>query len=63
MIFGVDFVVSWVSQFTTLLPGDIILTGTPGGVGINGKPAEFLQVGDVIECNVERIGSVLNKVA
>jgi 2-keto-4-pentenoate hydratase/2-oxohepta-3-ene-1,7-dioic acid hydratase in catechol pathway len=61
-VFGVDFVVSWVSQFSTLLPGDIILTGTPGGVGTNMKPKQFLKVGDVVECRVEGIGSVVNKI-
>jgi len=61
-VFGVDAVVSWVSQFCTLLPGDIILTGTPPGVGAFMKPPQFLQVGDVVECKIEKIGSVVNKI-
>jgi len=61
-VFGVDDVVAWVSQFSTLLPGDIILTGTPPGVGAFMKPPQFLQVGDIVECKVEKIGSVINKV-
>jgi len=62
-VFGVDEVVSWVSKFTTLLPGDIILTGTPPGVGAFQKPVpQFLKVGDTVECKVEKIGSVFNKV-
>jgi len=43
LVFGVAEVVSWISQFTTLLPGDIILTGTPPGVGVFMKPPEFLK--------------------
>ena len=61
-VFGVDDVVSWVSQFTTLLPGDLILTGTPPGVGAFMKPPQFLKVGDIVECKVENIGSVVNKI-
>jgi len=62
LVFGVDEVVSWISQFSTLLPGDVILTGTPPGVGVFMKPPQFLHVGDVVECKVEKIGSVINKV-
>ena len=61
-MFGVDEVVAWVSQFSTLLPGDIILTGTPPGVGAFMKPPQFLKVGDVMECNIEKIGSVVNHI-
>merc|ERR1711953_341814 len=62
-VFGVPEVISWVSQFTTLLPGDIILTGTPPGVGAFIKPQpQFLKVGDVVECRVENIGTIVNKV-
>ena len=61
-MFGVDEVVTWVSQFSTLLPGDIILTGTPPGVGAFMKPPQFLKVGDVMECNIEKIGSVVNHI-
>lgn len=61
-VFGVDAVVAWVSQFSTLLPGDLILTGTPPGVGAFMKPPQFLNVGDVVECKIEKIGSVVNKI-
>ena len=61
-MFGVDAVVAWVSQFSTLLPGDLILTGTPPGVGAFMKPPQFLNVGDVVECKIEKIGSVVNKI-
>ena len=59
---GFAIVVSWISQFSTLLPGDLILTGTPPGVGVFMKPPQFLKVGDVVECKIEKIGSVVNKV-
>jgi len=62
LVFGVGEVVAWVSQFTTLLPGDIILTGTPPGVGVFMKPPQFLQKGDVVECKVEGIGCIVNTV-
>jgi len=62
-VFGVPEVISWVTQFMTLLPGDIILTGTPPGVGAFIKPKpQFLKVGDVVECQVENIGTIVNKV-
>ena len=57
LIFGVQDVVSYTSQFMTLLPGDIISTGTPPGVGMGMKPPRFVQPGDVIELGIERLGS------
>merc|ERR1711935_25953 len=63
MVFGVGEVVAWVSQFATLLPGDIILTGTPPGVGAFLKPEPvFLKRGDVVTCRVDKIGAVVNKI-
>ena len=56
MIFGIPQVISYVSQFMTLLPGDIISTGTPSGVGFGRKPPRFLQAGDVIESGIEGLG-------
>ena len=53
MIFGVAEIVSYMSQFMTLLPGDIIATGTPSGVGMGMKPQRFLAEGDVMELEVE----------
>ena len=47
----------------TLLPGDVILTGTPPGVGFFAKPPQFLKSGDVVECEIEKIGILRNQVA
>jgi 2-keto-4-pentenoate hydratase/2-oxohepta-3-ene-1,7-dioic acid hydratase in catechol pathway len=58
MIFGVANLVSYISQFMTLLPGDIITTGTPPGVGLGQKPEPwYLRPGDVIELGIDRLGS------
>lgn len=62
MIFNVPFLVSYISQFMTLLPGDVISTGTPAGVGAGCKPPRFLQHGDVLEYSVEGLGACRNKV-
>ena len=56
MIFGVAKVVSYVSQFMTLLPGDVITTGTPPGVGMGMKPPRFLKQGDVMTLGIEGLG-------
>jgi 2-keto-4-pentenoate hydratase/2-oxohepta-3-ene-1,7-dioic acid hydratase in catechol pathway len=53
MIFPVTHLVSHISQFMTLMPGDVIATGTPAGVGMGCKPPRFLRPGDVLECGVE----------
>ena len=55
-IFDVPFVVSYVSQFMTLLPGDVISTGTPAGVGLGFKPPVYLKAGDVVELGIEGLG-------
>jgi 2,4-didehydro-3-deoxy-L-rhamnonate hydrolase len=62
MIFGVPTLVSYVSQFMTLLPGDIISTGTPAGVGLGMKPAKYLQPGDVVELGIEGLGESRQRV-
>ncbi|XP_055376510.1 fumarylacetoacetate hydrolase domain-containing protein 2 [Condylostylus longicornis] len=62
MIFKIDEMISYLSQMITLEPGDVILTGTPGGVGAHRKPPEFLKVGDVVESEIEGIGKISNKV-
>lgn len=62
LVFGTQALVSWVSKFCTIKPGDIILTGTPPGVGIFKNPPEFLQKGDVVECVIEKIGSIKNRI-
>lgn len=56
MIFPVAALVSHISQFMTLLPGDVIATGTPAGVGMGCKPPRYLRSGDVLECGVEALG-------
>jgi 2,4-diketo-3-deoxy-L-fuconate hydrolase len=56
MIFEVPYLVSYISQFMTLLPGDIISTGTPAGVGLGFKPPLFVKPGDVIELGIEGLG-------
>lgn len=57
LIFNVPFVVSYISQFMTLLPGDIISTGTPAGVGLGFNPQIYLKPGDVVELGIEGLGS------
>jgi 2-keto-4-pentenoate hydratase/2-oxohepta-3-ene-1,7-dioic acid hydratase in catechol pathway len=56
LIFGVPFLVSYLSRFMTLLPGDMISTGTPGGVGMGSKPQVFLRPGDVCTLSVAGLG-------
>ncbi|WP_342330286.1 fumarylacetoacetate hydrolase family protein [Pedobacter sp. FW305-3-2-15-E-R2A2] len=56
-IFNVPFVVAYVSQFMTLLPGDVISTGTPAGVGLGFKPPVYLKEGDVVELGIDGLGT------
>ena len=62
LLFGVAYIVSELSQGMTLKPGTIIATGTPAGVGMGFNPPKFLKPGDVVECSVEGIGSIINPV-
>lgn len=62
MVFKTEELIAWVSQFVTLYPGDIILTGTPPGVGVFRKPPVFLKKGDEVQCEIEEIGAIVNKV-
>ena len=55
-IFNIQQVVSHISQFMTLLPGDIISTGTPFGVGLGLTPPKYLKAGDVVELGIEGLG-------
>lgn len=57
MIFDVPTLVSYVSEFMTLLPGDVISTGTPAGVGLGHDPPVYLNEGDVVECGIDKLGS------
>jgi 2-keto-4-pentenoate hydratase/2-oxohepta-3-ene-1,7-dioic acid hydratase in catechol pathway len=57
MVFGVGMLVSYLSQFMTLLPGDVISTGTPAGVGLGMKPEpQYLKIGDVVELGIDGLG-------
>ena len=56
MIFGIKKIVSYLSEIMTLMPGDVIATGTPPGVGMGMKPPKFLNVGDVVTLGIEGLG-------
>ncbi len=56
MVYGVAHLVSYLSQFMTLHPGDVISTGTPPGVGLGMKPPRYLKAGDVVELGIEGLG-------
>ena len=56
MVYGVAFLVSYLSQFMSLHPGDVISTGTPPGVGLGMKPPRYLRPGDVVELGIEGLG-------
>ncbi len=62
MIVDVRSAIEYFSSFTRLLPGDLIATGTPGGVGSARTPPVWLQPGDVIEVSIERVGTIRNRV-
>jgi 2-keto-4-pentenoate hydratase/2-oxohepta-3-ene-1,7-dioic acid hydratase in catechol pathway len=62
MIFGCAKIVAYCSQFMTLLPGDVIITGTPGGVGVARKPQEFLRAGDTVQLKIARLGEQTQRV-
>lgn len=57
LIFKIPFIISYVSQFMTLLPGDVISTGTPAGVGLGMNPQIYLKPGDVVELGIDGLGS------
>ena len=61
LIFKVPFLVSYVSRFMTLLPGDIISTGTPAGVGLGFKPPIYLKAGDTMELGIDGLGVSIQK--
>jgi len=56
MIFNMNFILSYLSNFMSLQPGDIVTTGTPPGVGMAMKPATYLQVGNKLKLNIEGLG-------
>ncbi|MGA2035055.1 MAG: fumarylacetoacetate hydrolase family protein [Thermoguttaceae bacterium] len=61
-IFGIEEVISYASRVCTLSPGDLVFTGTPGGVGFARTPPVFLKPGDVVEVEIERLGVLRNMV-
>jgi 2-keto-4-pentenoate hydratase/2-oxohepta-3-ene-1,7-dioic acid hydratase in catechol pathway len=61
LIFGIDYLISYISQRITLEPGDVITTGTPNGVGAFRNPPIFMKPGDVIEVEIEKIGILRNR--
>jgi 2,4-diketo-3-deoxy-L-fuconate hydrolase len=62
MIFDVPTIVSYLSEFMTLLPGDVISTGTPAGVGLGMDPPQYLKPGDVVELGIEGLGESQQRV-
>jgi 2-keto-4-pentenoate hydratase/2-oxohepta-3-ene-1,7-dioic acid hydratase in catechol pathway len=56
MIFGIPRIISYLSEFMTLLPGDVVSTGTPAGVGMGRRPPRFLKPGDVVETGIANLG-------
>jgi 2-keto-4-pentenoate hydratase/2-oxohepta-3-ene-1,7-dioic acid hydratase in catechol pathway len=63
MIFNVPYILSYISRYMTLEPGDVIATGTPEGVGCFRKPPLYLQRGDVVRIEVAKIGILENTIA
>jgi acylpyruvate hydrolase len=63
MVFSVPFLISYVSSLATLEPGDLLLTGTPAGIGCNRRPPVFLQAGDQVSVEIDGIGRLTNAVA
>jgi 2-keto-4-pentenoate hydratase/2-oxohepta-3-ene-1,7-dioic acid hydratase in catechol pathway len=61
MVFSVPFLISYVSALATLEPGDLLLTGTPAGIGCNRKPPVFLKPGDEVSVQIEGIGTLTNR--
>ena len=62
LIFGIEELVSYISRFMTLYPGDVIQTGSPAGVAFFMKPQRFLRDGDLVRCEVEGLGAIENRV-
>lgn len=62
LIFKTEYLINWCSRFVTLHPGDIILTGTPPGVGCFRKPQLWLKIGDDVECEIDGIGVIKNRI-
>ena len=63
LIFNIPALIEYISRSITLNPGDVILTGTPPGVGFARKPPVFLQSGDKMEVEIERVGTLVNQIS
>jgi len=62
MIFDIPEQIAYISSFTALKPGDVIVTGTPGGVGFARTPPEFMKVGDTVEVEITGVGTLRNTI-
>ncbi len=62
MIFSVPEIIEYINRVVTLEPGDVVATGTPAGVGFARRPPRFLHAGDVVECTVQDVGTLVNPV-
>jgi 2-keto-4-pentenoate hydratase/2-oxohepta-3-ene-1,7-dioic acid hydratase in catechol pathway len=62
MIFSIAKLISYASTIFTLVPGDVIITGTPAGVGWSRKPPRFMKPGDVCEVEIEGVGTLVNPI-
>jgi len=63
MIFKIPKLIEYISTFTTLLPGDVIVTGTPGGVGARRNPPVWMKPGDTVEIEIDKVGVLMNRIA
>jgi 2-keto-4-pentenoate hydratase/2-oxohepta-3-ene-1,7-dioic acid hydratase in catechol pathway len=63
MIFKIPRLIAYISTFTTLLPGDVIVTGTPGGVGARRTPPVWMKPGDKVEIEIDKVGILENSIA
>ena len=62
LIFKIPEIISYISSFTPLIPGDIIVTGTPGGVGDRRDPPLYMKNGDIVEVEISEVGKLVNPV-
>ena len=63
LLFGIEYLVNFISETCTLEPGDLILTGTPSGVGFAMDPPQFLKHGDVVRMEIESLGTIEHRIA